>query len=141
MSEGKLGKLIHIGFLQQKGKGTINLFLRQDSPHEYAWYQEESPSKEQKTDLCAPSAEEALRLARREWALEGFRPLLCGFRYTLPERDEHGTNALFHQMAASYASPTGVYFDEDLGYSCVVHAASQEARSLLKRLQQDQRLY
>jgi len=139
-AEDKLGKLIHVGFLQEKGKGTINLFLRQVSPHEFVWFREDSHSEENQTDLSAPNAEDAIRLAEREWSLEGFRLLRCGFRYTLPERDEHGTNALFHQMVSSYSTPSGVYFDDDLGHSCIVHAASQEARDLQKRLQQQQRI-
>jgi len=64
----------------------------------------------------------------------------CGFRYTLPERDEHGYNALFHQMAASYATSNGVYFDEESGNNCFVNFASEEAKNLLKVLQTSKRL-
>lgn len=117
-------KLIHVGIIQEKGV-KIYLFLREVAPQHYVWFKEN-----EKTEVEATTIEEALRLAARFWKLDYFRTLNCGFRYTLPERDEHGTNALFHQMAASYASSNGIYFDEELGNNCVVYNASQEARTL-----------
>ena len=64
----------------------------------------------------------------------------CGFRYTLPERDEHGLNALFNQMVASYSSSNGVYFEQELGHPCIVQNASIQARLLWKKLKQANRL-
>lgn len=134
----KIGKLIHVGSLSEKGNGTFYIFLRQVSPHEFVWFKETKEGDETPIGIEAPTLEEALRLAQRN--LEGLRTIGCGFRYSLPERDEHGTNALFFQMAASYSTPTGVYFDEDLGHNCIVNAASLEARQLLKKLEGQNRL-
>lgn len=128
-----LNKLIHTGSIQTK-KGKRYLFLREVEPHHYIWFLEEEPGKEMDTGVSAASIEFALQLARKTWKMDNFRTVICGFRYTLPERDEHGANALFHEMAASYASSNGVYFDHDLGHNCVVYHASKEARQLLHRL-------
>ncbi len=87
-----------------------------------------------KIGLTALSVKEALQLAQQELQLEGFRLLHCGFRYTLPERDEVGANALFHHMSSSYESMTGVYFDPELGHPCRVDFASQEALDLHREL-------
>lgn len=54
----------------------------------------------------------------------------------MPERDEHGLPALFYQMKASYTSSSGIYFEEDFGYNAIVKEASQEALTLLKRLEE-----
>lgn len=102
------------------------LFLEEITPHLYAWITESG----EEVGLSAPHIEEAIRIARRE---EGFQPLNCGFRFTLPERDEHGENALFHQMGASHEAFNGIYFDQDLGHNCIVREASQEALSLWKK--------
>lgn len=132
MEEKKINKLIHVGLIQIQGKGRVLLFLRQITPQQYIWFQEEKPGVEIETPVQAETIEEALRLAVKAWKKDGYRNINCGFRYTLPERDEHGTNALFHQMAASYNSMNGIYFDEELGNNCIVHNASQEARNLLR---------
>ena len=115
---------IHVGKI-----GRRTLFLCKLESFQYAWFFEETP-----TNVVSHNIEEAIRLAYRKWAPDGFRTLHCGFRYTLPERDEHGINALFYQMVASYRSPNGVYFDEELGGNCIVQFASLESRNLMKRL-------
>ena len=107
----------------------------------YTWYQEEDDGvHEKKTDVFAPTVEEALFAAMQSFRSQYFRTLICGFRYTLPERDEHGNNALFHQMASSYSSPNGIYFDADAGHLCYVQNAPSVSRQLLKKLQQEKRL-
>ena len=121
-------KLIHIGLIYT-AEGTKPLFLRQKSPHEFCWFIIKN-GQEMETPIVAPNIEEAMRLAFLQWKHDYFRPLNCGFRYTLPERDEHGLNALFHQMAASYASINGVYYDEELGNNCFVQNASSAARQM-----------
>lgn len=133
-------KLIHAAQIHLSKKGPMTLFLRQFEPHLYAWFEENKEGIETQTAVSAPSIDEALRLARKQWQKDSFRTFNCGFRYTLPERDEHGVNALFYQMAESYNSMNGVYQDQDLGHPCVVHNASQEARLLLDRLRQAGRL-
>lgn len=118
-------KLIHVG-----RKGKKNLYLRQLGTLHFAWFEEDDTP----AGVEAPHAEEAIRLAFKKW--RGLHLLNCGFRYTLPERDEHGINALFHQMGASYESMNGVYFEEELGYNCIVQNASDEARELWRKLKE-----
>ena len=128
-------KLIHIARIYLQKRGNIYLFLRQIEPYHYLWLREEQPGIEVEMDVWGGTVGEALIAAYQAWKSDYIYPLNCGFRYTLPERDEVGTNALFHHMAASYSSMSGVYFDEELGTNCIVQFASIEARNLLKRLQ------
>lgn len=130
--------LIHVAKIRLCGRPHY-LLLRQLAEERYVWFLEVQ-EREEATDIAATTAEEALRLARRHWSLHTYLTLGCGFRFSLPERDEHGINALFHQMAASYNTPNGVYFDLEVGHNCIVHAASSEARALYRRLQLEGRL-
>lgn len=125
-------KLIHIAKIQKKGL----LYLRQIEPTRFCWTREMEPPLEKETEIWGGSVEEALLEGYKMWRNDEFHPLNCGFRYTLPERDEVGSNALFHQMVSSYSSMNGVYFDEELGSNCIVQNASLEARKLWKRLQE-----
>ena len=124
-------KLIHVACIQGMDGGIHYLFLRKTDSHRFAWF---SGMDEQPTPVEGQNIEEAIRLAYRYWSFDAFRTLHCGFRYTLPERDEHGQEALFHQMTASYSSMNGVYYDEELGNNCFVQNASIEARNLWQRL-------
>ncbi len=126
-------KLIHVALVYMRPKGRCMLFLRRIEASLLVWY-EEIENSERETNVTAQTIEEAIRLGRSHWKNYAFRTLTCGFRYTLPERDEHGMNALFYQMAASYNSSNGIYFDDELGHNCFVQAASIEARNLLKTL-------
>lgn len=126
-------KLIHIAQIYAQNGESTYLFLRKIGP-QFVWFQESSPSIESETNIEAATIEEAMRLGYRFWKNESFRTVICGFRYTLPERDEHGINALYHQMAASYSSMNGVYYDEELGNNCFVQGASNEALQLWQRL-------
>jgi hypothetical protein len=136
----KKPKLIHVACIQEKNIGFVYLFLRQVNSGHYVWFKEEPASQEKETPISGATVEEAIQRARQFWKDNFFRTLICGFRYTLPERDEHGYNALFHQMVASYASMNGVYFDDELGHNCIVYNASNEARSLSEKLQQTAQL-
>lgn len=126
-----MSKLIHAATILSSN-GPQYLFLRQVSDHEFTWFIEVD-GQEQKTGVTFSHVEEAIRLANKKWMLENFTPLNCGFRYTLPERDEHGNNALFHQMVSSYSSMNGVYFDVDLGRLCIVQNAPSSTRALWKK--------
>jgi hypothetical protein len=126
----KLDHLIHIGKKLDTEGVYHYLFLRRVTPHTFSWFEANADLHENPTSLFSYNIEEAMRLAHREWALHFFRTVNCGFRYTLPERDEHGLNALFYQMIASYSSGSGIYFDEEIGCNCIVHYASQEAGNL-----------
>lgn len=77
---------------------------------------------------------DAVEQARGRWKNDFFALLHCGFRYTLPTRDETGTNAHFRQMAQSYSAPNGHYFDEEVGHMCFVDFASQEALEVWRKI-------
>ena len=77
---------------------------------------------------------EAIYAAEKKWKADFFALLHCGFRYTLPIRDETGTNAHFHQMAKSYSSSNGRYFDEEVGHMCFVDFASDEALEFWRKI-------
>lgn len=117
-------KLVHIA---KTDEGL--LFLREEAPNNYAWF-----SKDEKTPVEAPTIPEAIRLAYKYYALDHFQPLLCGYKFTLPERDEHGNNALFQDMVQSLNSMNGIYFDDKLGYNCIVHQIPLASRELYEKL-------
>ena len=125
--------VIHVGKILVKGKGQVILLLKKISPEEYRWF-EYFKGQEISTSIKGINKEEAIRCARKEWLLSNFVTMNCGFRYMLPERDEHGMNALFYQMKASLLSYNGIYFDEEVGYNCYVQNASSEARNLMNEL-------
>jgi len=133
-------KLIHIAKITIPKEGIKHLYLRQASPHEYIWSIESSPGIESPTNISGDTIEEAIRKGNKHWKTHFITTINCGFRYTLPERDEHGMNALFHQLAASFNSFNGTYFDEELGHNCFVQNASHEAIDLCKQLAKDNRL-
>lgn len=105
------------------------LYLRKVEPKLFKWYQEETD-----TGIQSDRVIEAIRLAENEWKSKGFKQLNCGYVYTLPERDEHGNNALFSQMAKSLDSGNGIYFDEDLGHNCTVQQIPLESARLYRSL-------
>lgn len=127
-------KIIHVAFIFPEKQKKETLFLRQTEDYRYIWCIRNVSGDWIETSVWAGTAAEAILAGRKFWKIKNFRVLNCGFRYTLPERDEIGTNALFYQMVSSYQSINGVYFDEDLGSNCIVQNASLEARSLAKNL-------
>jgi hypothetical protein len=128
----KVGKLIHAAAIYANGKWCY-LFLREDAKRHFTWHEEqENGTNEITTPISAPSIEEAMHLASKHWKNNSFKTIHCGFRYTLPERDEHGINAFFYQMVASYSSGNGIYYDESIGNNCFVQNASEEALNLWK---------
>jgi hypothetical protein len=132
MSNEKNNPIIHVAKLNNRD--TLYLLLKKIDESRYTWFFKGKGKDEELSPVSGISVEEAIRKARSYWKNDPtFRMLNCGFRYTLPERDEHGSNALFHQMAASYSSSNGIYFDEDLGHNCIVHNASQEALDYFRR--------
>jgi hypothetical protein len=132
-------KLIHIARILAHTGIPRYIFLRKLESNRFTWFQEREETEVEEI-VSAQTVEEALRLASRFWKERSFRFLMCGFRYTLPERDEHGINALFHQMCASYSSMNGIYYDEELGNNCFVQNASNEALEIWKRLKDQKRL-
>jgi len=132
-------KLIHIGRIYISGKWCY-LLLRKKDTRSFVWFEEQPDGTEIETEVSAETIEEAIRLAIRHWKKNNFNSVLCGFRYPLPERDEHGINALFHQMVSSYSSMNGIYYDEELGNNCFVQNTSDEAHRLWQFLKIQNRL-
>lgn len=125
----KLHRLVHVAHIRPQGY----IFLRESEPSIFSWY-ENVDAHEKNSEISGPTVADAINQARKKWKNHYFRTLNCGFRYNLPERDEHGCNALFHQMVASYDNSNGIYFDEDLGHNCFINFASQEALNMMKQL-------
>lgn len=127
-------KLIHIAriFLPTQPDPSY-LLLKQLDQQVFSWFQR-IDAKEIPQPITTPTIGQALLKARQHWKNNFFRTINCGFRYTLPERDEHGMNALYYQMIASYSSSNGIYFDEEAGYNCFVNFASQEALAIWSQL-------
>jgi len=121
-------KPIHAGKGIFEGCKTY-LFLIEKEREKYVWERDGKP-----TGVEGRSVAEAIQNALKRWKLENFSTLHCGHRFTLPERDEHGSHALFHQMGSSYDAYNGIYFDEELGHTCIVKDASQEALNLWKKV-------
>lgn len=140
MNDQDATKLMHVARILSENKQTRYLFLRKKNSHTFTWYEGDLQGPEAETSISASELTEALRLATLYWKEQSFRTVICGFRYTLPERDEHGMNALFYQMAASYETMTGVYFDEELGHNCIVQRPSDEARAIYRQLRSQARL-
>ena len=135
----KPSPVIHIACYHGDKGELVYLYLRRKDPSICVWsYDREGHERE--TDVWGDTIPEALRLAHKRWKSHAYRTVLCGSRFTLPERDEHGTAALFYQMVASYSSMNGVYLDEELGHNCIVQNASREAKDLWKKLKSENRL-
>lgn len=128
--------LIHVAQIVSQGAPKY-VYLRQVEPRQFVWFEQGEGIEEQRTEMSSDNIEEAIRLARRHWKHQTFQTMNCGFRYTLPERDEHGLNALFWQMKASYSSPTGIYFDDEIGCNCIVQYAPSESRNFWKNMQDE----
>lgn len=133
MKANEMPNLIHIAEIDSK-EGTQSLFLRKESPDRYIWFAVDKEGQEKATPVSASSAEGAIKIAREHWHNNFFRTIKCGFRFTLPERDEHGNNALFNQMNLSLGSFNGVYYDEELGHNCVVHQIPLSTRLIWEKL-------
>lgn len=137
MPAKKEEKLIHIARIKGDKKTPLYLFLRQKKDDLYQWTEERENGIEIDTKAFGSTIEDAIAKARKLFKQHSFRTVNCGFLYTLPERDEHGMNALFHQMKASYLSANGIYFDEKLKNNFHVQFASDEAKDLMYRLNRE----
>lgn len=141
MKKSLEGPLIHVGKRQDREGNSEYLLLRQVDERQYAWFVD-LKGDERPCKLQASSIGEALRLAYSLWKEEAFHPIHCGFRYYMEPRDEHGNNALFCEMIASYSSNSASrdYFDKRCGQRCYVDFASEEALSLWQQLRDEERL-
>lgn len=112
-----IDSIVHVA---TDGKGKV-IFLRKGPQGSFQWGEEGEEFD---------SLPKALEYAWKE----NFSLLLCGYKFTLPERDEHGTPALFEEMAKSLNSMTGVYFDEREGLNCIVHQIPTNTRRFFEAI-------
>lgn len=138
-TEKKLGKLIHVALIMEKGAWSP-IYLRKLDEQHFAWFTVNPDGSETQTPIDAISTEAAIQQAYPFWKSKNIRMLNCGFKYQLPERDEHGINALFWEMVAGYTSPNGIYFDQVAGSNFFVNFASQQALKLWKSLEKQGKL-
>ncbi len=125
---------IHVACLQLKRKPAY-LFLRKLEDRHFNWFRVNATfDKEDATECSAETLFLAIATARKLWKESAFRLLHAGFHYSLPERDVVGSNALFWQMAKSYESFNGQYFDPEVGHLCYVDFASQEALEIWRKI-------
>lgn len=127
MTENK--ELIHFATLADPKK----LLLLFKEGEVFSWKLLEG-DQETETPYRADSLEKALQMVQKPYQEQGISLLTSGYLFTLPERDEHGTPALFSEMKASLASMNGVFFDSRRGHLCIVHQIPSKAREFLKTL-------
>lgn len=139
MEESKIGQIIDIAKLDVPFEGNKYLLLRRLEPKGFAWFLDNDDS-EVPTGIVRDSIALAFQEGFSKFKMNSFRPVLSGFRYMLPERDEHGERATFSEMCRSYASSNGIYFDEALGHNCYVQNASLEALNLFRNFKKAGRL-
>lgn len=113
----------------REGHDRKLLFLKKLENHLFQWFKEDQP-----TDIQGDFWSQAICLAYRKWKSEDFQMLPCGMVFTLPERDEHGNNALFYQMAKSLESMNGIYYDENFGSNCIVQQIPTESKEIYLKL-------
>jgi hypothetical protein len=79
-----------------------------------------------------PTLESAMKWGWKN--IEGFIPLNCGYKFVLPERDEHGKEAFFIDAVRSLNSMNGIFFDETLGHNVIVHQIPEKTKILARTL-------
>lgn len=123
MNIAKKDNLYRIASIENGGKKCLSLHKDEDGL--FRWYLDNQP-----TEIAASTAEEAAKRARQQYKEEHFRVYSCGNKFTLPERDEHGTPADYQEMVKSLRSMNGVFFDEKLGHNCIVREIPSEMMRL-----------
>ncbi len=113
-------KIIHKARVNNKWIDLVEI-----EPAKYGWYE-----GDRSLDLNAGSIPLAFSIARK--AFPDFLPIAAGYKYTLPERDEHGKEALYCEAVKSLESPNGVFFDEKAGHNVVVHLIPQKTIDLIR---------
>lgn len=111
------------------------LFLKKMDSSLFQWFKlNHAFDKEEETSCVGKTAAEAIHAAYKLWKADHFSLVHCGFRYTLPERDQVGCKALFWEMVKSYTAFNGRFFHEEIGHLCYVDFASQEALSIWRKI-------
>lgn len=136
--EKATSNLLHVAMIHTSS-GLKYLFLRRLDKDHLAWFLEDERG-ELKTSLEARSLDDAMRIARKAWKNDSFNTIGCGYKFTLPERDEHGNNAFWRDMCLSLNSFNGVYYDEELGHNCIVNQIPLNSRLLYEKLKKENRL-
>jgi len=126
--------LIHIGKKVGSEGRSHYLFLRKVDSKGFVWFEVNRAFEEKETDCVAAEIPLAFTEARKKWHTDYFKLLHCGFRYSLPVRDEVGCNALFWEMVSSYSAPNGQFLDSASGQFYYVDNASDEALTLWRNL-------
>lgn len=132
--------LIHVATIRPQGPREVYLFLRQLPNKRFCWFEERTKGREVATPLQASSLHEALHRGKQHWKKAHFQLVQCGFRFSLPERDEIGRPAFFSEMVLSYSSPTGSYSDPESGQPYEVTQAAQKSLHLMKLLLKEKRI-
>lgn len=135
-----MSKIIHVGKVHlPKRRGSNYAILREISPKDFRWFIEDK-GQEKETGIKGESIPQAIHNAKKRWKDSAFNPMHCGIRFELPERDQHGTKALFYQMIQSQRHNNGVYFDIKLNQQCIVQNISNEALLLMSRWEKEGKL-
>ena len=129
MNLTKAGPIVEIAKIDLPKEGTKILLLRKLNEHTFKWFID-LENEEKPTEIEHALIPKAIQKAYHIFRINSFRLVNSGFRYSLPERDEHGINATFHEMIRSYSSSNGIYFDQELGHNFYVQNASIESRDL-----------
>lgn len=113
-------KIIHKARVNNKWIDLVEI-----EPAKFGWY-----DGDRSLDLNATSIPLAFAKARKTFS--NFLPIAAGYKYTLPERDEHGKEALYCEAVKSLESSNGVFFDEKAGHNVVVHLIPQKTIDLIR---------
>ena len=132
--------IIHVGklYLPKRRKSQYAI-LRKLEDNSFQWFIEDK-NKELPSTVKGKTVSSSIRAAKRHWRDAAFNPLHCGMRYELPERDEHGSKALFHEMIKSQEVSNGIYFEESINQQCIVNSISNEALALMKRWKMEKKI-
>ena len=113
-------KIIHKALVNNKWIDLVEI-----EPGQYGWF-----DGDLSLGLKASTIPLAFSMARKNFS--SFKPISAGYKYTLPERDEHGKEALYYEAVKSLESPNGVFFDEFAGHNAVVHLIPQKTIDLIR---------
>ncbi len=108
-----MAQLIHLAEIGNEKKELLELMLEDDGI--FRWYRGKAP-----TEVAGATFQEAMKKGAAAWRLNYFSSVRCGTKFSLPERDEHGTPATYREMQLSLQSMNGVFFDEASGHVAIV---------------------
>lgn len=89
--------------------------LREETPGNFQWFLHGKA-----VGVNCSSLKDSLKSGFKSFKNDQFRPLHCGTKFSLPERDEHGEPAIFSELVRSLASSNGQYYDPLYGQNFIV---------------------